>query len=319
MSAHDISPRNFLRAATATFAVLILFCLPSPAHAATYVRVNSAIPPNADPHSCAPIQVSDIQPYIYGGKLHSFEFTISNPSYVALGGTVGDEVIGFQYMTRWLDSGGLRIHIDVQSKSLANDLPIQIILLSAAGSVTCTAAVSSVVPAVPQPVPQTSYPPTTIPSEKPVGTPSTEPMPSEQGEGQAQAAATSAPMFVGALHSLGNLCQVGGASRLWIVLVVLYALFVITLILQKPDTFGDRTLEWNIALILILFLGLVAFWYLSLSCRTGPWAPAATTGIAIIGLVALLIFGRPTARPIFLLEEKKVEKKVTEEKVEKAQ
>ena len=110
-------------------------------------------------------------------------------------------------------------------------------------------------------------------------------------------------MLVGALHSLGNLCQIGGASRLWIVLIVLYGLFVLTLLLQNPDTFGEKSLEWNIALILLLYVGLVAFWYLSVNCRTGAWAPAIATAIAIFGLICLLILGKIEERPVLLLED----------------
>src|SRR6185503_20384579 len=128
MSAHDISRSNFLYAAAATCAFL-LFCLPLHAHAETSVRVSGAIPPNADPRNCSALQVSEVHPYIYDGALHSFEFTISNPSYVALGGSVGDESVDFQYITRWLDGNTLRIHVDVASVSLANDLPLQVVLL----------------------------------------------------------------------------------------------------------------------------------------------------------------------------------------------
>jgi len=314
MPAHDVMKGKSLYFIVISFALSIFFFSPIRAHAATDTLVEQVIPPSANNSACAQLQVSELHPYIYEGALHSFEFTISNPTYVALGGTVGDSPVDFQYMSRWQDAQGmLRIHVDIPSTSLERDLPIHIVLLSGTGQVTCAASVSSIVPAVYQPHYPTNTGGGTPISNPPVttgGSPST-PTGQTGNEGQGTVGtsgeATSAPMFVGALHSLGNLCQVGGASRLWIVLVVLYALFVLTLILQRPDSFGERTLEWNIALILVLFLGLVAFWYLSLSCRTGPWAPAASTGIAVIGLVGLMILGRPMTRPVLLLEKKEGE------------
>ena len=296
------------------FALSIAFS-PTSTQAATNVSLRELLPPAGNNAACAPIQVSDVHPNIYGGKMDSFDFLISAPSYVALGGSVGETPVDFHYMTRWQDlNGNLRIHVDLPSTSLSRDLPIQVVLISAAGQVICSATVSTVIPKliyIPHYPTTPKVPTSSHPAPVSQGNPSgTHPVPppatsgSEQGSETSAGLTTSSVMFVGALHSLGSLCQVGGSSRLWIVLVVLYALFVLTLLLQKADSFGERTMEWNIALVLVLFVGLLAFWYLSLTCRTGIWAPVLSTLIALFGLICLLILGGPSERPLLLLEDR---------------
>src|SRR6185369_12895196 len=102
---------------------------------------SQAIPPAASSSACALIQVSDVHPFIYDGELHSFDFMINEPSYVALGGSVGDQPIDFQYFTRWQGpvNNVVRMHVDVTPVALTQDTPIRIVLISAAGQVTCTA------------------------------------------------------------------------------------------------------------------------------------------------------------------------------------
>jgi hypothetical protein len=103
-------------------------------------------------------------------------------------------------------------------------------------------------------------------------------------------------MFVGALHSLGDACTAGSATGLWATLLVLYALFIIVLLLQAPEFFGNRTYEWNAALILLVFLALIAFWYLSSACRAGPWVAITASLIAFAGLIAGLFESGPPSR-----------------------
>jgi hypothetical protein len=320
MSAHR-NIRGTILLSAGIFCALVIGFAPVSTQAATGLNVRQVLPPAATNNAaCAPILVSEVQPHIYGGALHSFDFSITAPSYVALGGSVGNMPVDFQYMSRWREANGnIRIHVDVPTTPLTSDLPINIVLISAAGQVTCTATVSTVIPKmifVPQYPTTPTYPSSPTPShpsrpaqqtETPKEshvTPPTKPVQTGKGSTTPTESATSAPMFVGVLHSMGNICQVGGASKLWTVLLVLYALFVLTLLLQKPDTFGLKSLEWNIALILLLFLGLVAFWYLSLACRTGTWALLLSTAIAVFGLLALLILGQPETRPVLLLKDK---------------
>src|SRR4051812_36514428 len=114
----------------ATLGASVLFAfaialLPAQTHAdsATDVAIRQAIPPAATSSACALLQVSDVHPFIYKGELHSFDFLINEPSYVALGGTVGEEPIGFQYITRWQGpaAGVVRIHVDVTPTLLTRD------------------------------------------------------------------------------------------------------------------------------------------------------------------------------------------------------
>lgn len=287
---------------------------------ATTVMPTQVLPPSTG-QSCAPVTFSDIQTYIYSGHLDSFDVTLSDSSYVAVSTSVNQDPVPLNYVTRWANpDGSVRMHVDIQSTPLSRDIPIQITFLSAHNNllgtpVTCifnipatvlsssrnsttggttngTPAVgggtSSVGQTTGQPLGQgTSAGVTTgtgaSGSNGQTGHPIKTPTPTNVSSSTAGSTSTN-PAIVSATSSLGNLCVDGGSSKLWIILLILYALFVITLCAQRFDT-ASRIREWNIALILAVFLGLLIFWYVSAVCRTGPWAPAITTLIAVAGLL----------------------------------
>src|SRR3989344_3726601 len=126
--------RTGLTLAVAFVGILLAYALPLATHADQMVAVQTRqlLPPNG----------TSITPYVYGGALNSFDVTIDNPSYVALIGTVGNEPIGFQYMTRDITANGqLRIHVDVPLQ-LSNSGVITISLLSSQGGITCASTIS---------------------------------------------------------------------------------------------------------------------------------------------------------------------------------
>jgi phosphatidylserine synthase len=116
---------------------------------------------------------------------------------------------------------------------------------------------------------------------------------------------TQNPGIVTAASSMNNLCIVGSAAKLWVLLLILYAIFAVTLMAQRLDETSPRTREWNIALILAVFIGLLLFWYVSAQCRTGPWAPAIATLIAVVGLVATMLKPQIHQQILLLKEPRK--------------
>lgn len=291
-----------MRGYLAGFAATALFSLaPLAAHADVAIHVDQVVPPQGE--SCAVLGATEIMPYIYDGALHSFDVTVSDPSYVVLSAEVGGASVPFSQVSRWFDQAqGVRMHVDIESRYLLNDTPITVTLMSAHSGpqgATCIATITSVVPAVsgaaipagpaapsePQPTvhaPQTQagYPWSHITygsKPKPAA-----PVPVKP----ATSSATSAPALVTAIHSLGDLCTAqSGPAKLWIVLLVLYAIFVWFLVSQKRGAGESR--DWSVALVVAAFLGLLFFWYISAACRTGSWAPILATIIACAGLIAL--------------------------------
>lgn len=309
------------------YALALLFVLaPAASQAATSVATNQILPPGQQ--ACPVVGATDITPYIYDGALNSFDITVSDSSYVAVGAQVGNTALSFNYTTRYeAPNGAVRIHVDVPTTPLVSDTPITISLVSAHPSnspVTCVATVSTVLPAVPQQgsgtppgspvssggsgttaqVPSTykpqapQYPWSHIAYTKPTPTkqPTTSPV---------KPIATATPALVTATHSLGNACVGAGApARLWTILLVLYAAFVWLLTMMRGKA-GEST-DWNVALVVTGFLALLFFWYVSAVCRTGSWAPILATIIACVGLIALTQSTPATEEtPLLLVDPKK--------------
>lgn len=290
----------------ALFILAAFFAAPSTSHAATAIATNQVLPPNQQ--TCPVVGATDITPYVYDGALNSFDITVSDPSYVAISGTVGDTPVSFEYMTRWFDAnGGVRMHVDLPSIALTRDMPVTITLVSAhpkGSPITCIATVTTVVPAVngyiPQPTPsvpasgntgsntvpthqQPAYPWNHISytqPTKPVSAPAT------HGPTATTATTTHIPALVTATHSLGDVCtSKGGPAKLWTALLVLYAIFVWVIAVMRGKDLESS--DWNVGLVVAAFLGLLFFWYISAVCRTGSWAPILATIIACTGLIAL--------------------------------
>lgn len=291
------------RAGLALAFAFFLFSAPGITSAATAVDVHQILPPQGE--SCPVLGATDVTPYVYDGKLNSFDVSINDQSYVAIAATVGETPISFQYITRWYDQGaGVRLHVDLAPYRLAQDTPITVTLISAhaGGSpVTCVATLSTVLPAVaPTPAHPASGPTgnTGYPwSDIGYGSGSAP-------QGQGSTTASSAPVLVTATHSLGGTCGANnGPARLWVILLVLYAIFVWVLASQKEEVWkGGR--DWSVGLTVVGFIALLFFWYISASCRTGAWAPVLATLIACAGLIALTRSGT-TGGSILLLKDGK--------------
>ena len=317
----SLGKKRSLRTRFAVAAYIVgIICSPLSATATT-VMPAQVLPPSTG-QACEPITFSDIQAHVYSGSLDSFDITLSDPSYVAVSTAVNEQPVPYNYVTRWPNSdGSVRMHVDIQSTSLTRDIPIQITFLSAHNSllgipVTCVFTI----PAKVVSGGTTSLGGTSVGQGTGTGasgstatTPSTSgnngqvwhPIKTPPATNASSSGSTSTnPAIVSATSSLGNLCVDGGSSKLWVVLLILYALFVITLCAQQFDT-ASRIREWNIALILAVFLGLLVFWYVSAVCRTGPWAPAITTLIAVAGLLYSMLKSPQSSEMLLLKDGKK--------------
>ncbi|MEN9413493.1 MAG: hypothetical protein RLZZ342_580 [Candidatus Parcubacteria bacterium] len=310
--------------------------IPVQAHAATQVAVDQVLPPQGE--SCPVVGASDVRPYIYEGALHSFDITISDSSFVAVAAQVGDQVVPFNQVTRYVDAqGALHLHVDVATNPLVSDTLVSVTLMSAYSGqsrATCTATVTSVVPAQVAPV---AVPPVTLPegnegayipgagdAEYPAQTTNESPVAVEpmypwghvsytettQKPAPKPVTVTPAPVkpiptLVTATHSLANVCTSGaGPAKVWGLLLVLYAAFVALLASMRKKA-GESELDWSIPLTVLSFLGLLFFWYLSAVCRTGAWAPILATIIACAGLI-VMTFEEEQDSVLLLEDAKKV-------------
>jgi hypothetical protein len=303
--------KRFVKKWAAMVLLLIgLFTSPISAFAST-VLPSQVLPP-ATGKACAPVTFSDIQTHVYNTNLDSFDITISDKSYVAVSTSVNNTPVGFNYISRWNSpNGSVKMHVDLQSIRLDKDIPVQITFLSthsdAGGSlVTCVFNVPAKIVAVTtggvHPIPGQT-PPIHVPRPNPKPT-------TGGGTGATSSGTTSAatstynPGIVAAMNSLGNLCADGGATRLWVVLLVLFALFCFTLCAQKFEV-GSSVRDWSIGLILAVFVGLLIFWYVSAACRTGAWAPALATLITIVGLLYTMLKSDDPQEILLLKDSKK--------------
>jgi len=277
-------------------------------------QTQQLLPPGAN--TCAPIQVSNFTPYVYNNNLSSFEFTVADPAYVAVVGSVGNVSVPLRQMTRRMDvSGGVRIHVDINDTPVAGPVPVVITLLSARTGAPVCAAVVSVNLGSGQVV-STPVPP--APAHNSAGSgASSRPTPPKPitnnpapGAGQGSmivgSSSTATPVVGVMLNPLMNLCvSAASAYRLWLILLVLYALVVGGLLwLEFPMSWNwAKTPERIASIILILLVLLLAFWYLSSACRAALWMPLLAFLIAILGLLAAF-WNHPKVTQLLLLEEK---------------
>lgn len=263
--------------------------------------------------TCPQITASNLTPYIYNGALDSFEFTISDPSYVALAGSVGGEGIPFNLMTRMGAPGGLKIHVDIATTPITGTLPLNVTLLSArgAGAPVCLTTVAMTVVTGPiqsgpaAPPTSGSYTPTQTQTGGGTGaargSASTGNTTSGAGAASTVSAeksmgssgnelASKAALAVGSLMSLTErACATPrSAERTWLILLLAYLVIVgAALWAEFPAGVSPmRTPERVAAIILVLLLLLLAFWYFSLQCRTALWMPLVAVLIAVLGLLA---------------------------------
>src|SRR3989338_1371121 len=324
-----------------TSALFLSVTLPLQASADTIsTQTQQVLPPGSN--TCAPVSATNFTPYIYDGALHSFEFSLPDPSYVALLGTAGNTSIPFNLMTRKVDASGvLRIHVDTPSILVVGTLPIQVTLMSArSGQPVCVALVAMSTgsgPVAPGNNPPSYVPPTTgTPSTPPYvpptvppttgGTPApgtgstgggsvstgktgtgkqSVPPPVSTTSTTSTSTATTVPVVGVTQNPLKNICASDtSAYRLWLILLVLYALVVGALLWAEfPMSLPwSRTPERIAAIILILLLLLLGFWYFSISCRAALWMPLVAFLVAVLGLLAAF-WNHPRVTKMLLVQE----------------
>ncbi len=306
----------FVLALAATALAFFLTAFPTNASALEVAAQTAQVLPVGG-NSCAPVSVSGFTPYIYDGALHSFEFTVSDPSYVALLGSVGNTSIPFNLMTRRVDASGmLRVHADIGTTPIVGTLPLTVTLLSArTGSPVCMTVVSMSVGSGPvaiqsQPASTTTVTPSVAPITtvaKPAVKPTAAPSTTTATQAPTVTSAVPGPVVKTVSNPLRNICSTdAGAYRLWLILLVLYTLIVgAALWAEFPMAAAwARTPERIATVILGLLLLLLAFWYFSISCRAALWMPLAAFLIAVLGLLAAF-WNHPRVTQLLLIQETK--------------
>jgi len=267
-------------------------------------------------NTCTPLSVYNFTPYVYDGALHSFAFTVSNNSYVALAGSVGETSVPFYLMTRQSDAvGALRVHVDVPTTPVSEGLPLSVTLISAQGSgqPVCMSTVSMIVSGTTGPAESSVSVRTTVPTSIPSATAETLPVSNsavDTAEGDIGATETTAEIIeeVGSavvsgdegvvggptLLSIGSLqnkvvelCATGNMTRLWIVLLAIYAIIVVIAVLAQFPTSWSYSVGQRTATLLTPLILLLGFWYFAESCRFALWAPIAAILVALAGLAGI--------------------------------
>jgi len=295
-------------------AILLAYAIPAASHADQMVAVQTRqlLPPNGT--SCTTLTVTSITPYVYGGALNSFDVTIDNASYVALIGTVGNEAIGFQYMTRDIMADGkLRIHVDVPIH-LSNSGVITISLLSSQGGITCASTISFGIAGIQS----GAAVGTTRGSNGHVGgTGTTKPVNTGVGKTPTVTKATSsatttvtgtAPVVNASLqNALNKACMATGALQLWFILIA--AFIVICALTALNEAYLTVRSEYlPAALILAPLLVLLGFWFLASACRGSIWVPILILIAAAAGLLATFRNHKAIAKIIELPPAKTLKK-----------
>lgn len=289
-------------------AVLIIFCitaLPASAIAETAsIQTRQVLPPGGT--TCVQPTVTSFTPYIYDGELNSFDFTISDATYVTISGQVGDVAVPFKYMTRRVDSAGvLHMHVDVPSIRVSGVLAVSVTLLSATGQKVCASVVGMNLTGPAAPItgsgtvgaPKPSTPTQGSSGVQPgkAAKPS-KPAPSKPSTGgkATTVSPTSSTSTIGSASStirgnvqstLDKICTTeGGAVRLWTVLLAVYLLIIAATILAQPPVMPNAQSASLLALAIVVpLLVLLGVWFFSPSCRVGNWVPIISVIIALIG------------------------------------
>ncbi len=315
MEHERVSYYKSLLSACAGLALFAFFMLPTSAFA-LQVQSQTAqlLPPGGS--SCAPITITSVTPYVYSDGLNSFEFTVSDPSYVAVLASVGKVTEPLNFITRYADpSGGVRVHVDINSTPVGQTVPTVVTLLSARpGAPVCAAVVaidfsagaSNVVPAVSQSA-APAYPTATTDRQRPAAASPTGHIGATPTTGASQAsAAIGVAAGIATPLTIKPLCSSDAvAYRTWLMLLVLYAVLVGGLLwLEFPLSWTwARTPERLATIILAALVLLLGFWYFSISCRAALWMPLLAFLISILGLLAAF-WNHPKVTQLLLLEEK---------------
>lgn len=232
--------------------------------------------------SCVALQATNFNAFVYDGAMHSFEFTVPDASYVAVGGTVGEGVVPFWLTSRRVDqTGALRIHVDLPTTPIVSTLPATITLLSSKqGQPTCMSTISmTITPRTGVEGGTTSSP---INTPSPIATPGTTPgttptpaketpvveTPEKEGEGVVSAPIPAAISSTQAF--IAKMCTYNNGSQVWALLLALYALIVAAALLTPiRSLWGIEEWVLRLALVAIPLGFLIAFWFVAESCRAG--------------------------------------------------
>ncbi len=282
--------RVLLAALAIVFGFAASIFSPSVAAAEEY-RIEVVTAPVFASSICPALPVASFTPYIYEGKLHSFDFTLGGPlSYVPILGSAGNTSFGFTQFSRVSSVPG-KFHADISPLAITSSFPISISLLSP-GPNTCLSIISiyllgssgsTPVSAPPSPARGVSYEtPTTVVSHE-----TTEEITTGKPDGYAPVVAGGlfGSMFGGIGH-MSDYCKMGGAARVWIFLIALYAIFLALLVLYREKL--PQVLRSDEALSVMIvgpFLLLFAVWYIAPLCRAATWVPFFATALAIGALL----------------------------------
>lgn len=322
MKHKGVSTYQSLLSACAGLALFAFFLIPSSASALeVQSKTAQLLPPNGS--NCAPVQVANFTPYVYSEGMDSFEFTVADPSYVAVSASVGNDSIPFHYITRWPDaSGGVRIHVDTYSTPLDGSVPVIVTLMSArTGSPVCALVVAvnlgANTPTITTTASTTSTPtasaptsrvaPTTHATVPTVTRTTSHTSPSSAAPANTSSSNTASATTASAVQNpIAGLCAAAASAyRLWLILLIAYALLVGGLLwLEFPLSWTWAKTPERVAMVILgALVLLLAFWYLSASCRAALWMPLLAFLIAVLGLLAAF-WNHPKVSELLLLEQK---------------
>lgn len=298
-------------------AVATAFSLtPTSASAASVNVITKPVIPQAG--VCVQPVASAFKAYVYEGNVHSFDIEISDPTYVAVAGSIGEQGIPFIQMNRRITStGALRIHADVSSTP-ANQL-IYVTLLSAKqGGPICVTQIAihtdiaqQVLETIaysggstagsytaPKKVSSAAYTADTSNKEK-------------GGEGADVGAASATASAISAIKDTvkQNACGAkSGTSRLWFIFLVLYVLALGAIALSRPPATHPYPVAWLISAILIPLFLLLAFWYVLSVCGVSKWVPILALIVGLAGIAIALRGSEKDTGLAFLAEKDAPEK-----------
>jgi hypothetical protein len=266
---------------------IVTLALPGLSAAADATVTTGVIIP-ANNQSCPSPVISGITPYVYGNQLNSFDLTVSDASYVAIVGSVGQTGIPLRQMLRRINpDGSLKIHVDINSTSIPGSVPVSLTLLSSKpGAPTCLTVVSFPVQGSATGTPsQITYP--SGPAHPSQPSQPSHPSTSTSGTSSSSTHATSAlPVVGGGLQgALSRVCDAAGAYQLWFILLALFMVGVGLVAFAEPPLTRKST-ELPAALIVVPLVLLLLFWYAVPACRVAVWIPIVLLIAAALALLA---------------------------------
>jgi hypothetical protein len=278
--------RVLLAGVAVSFGFVAAALSPSLASAEEY-RIGVVTAPVFSSSVCPVLPVASFTPYIYEGKLHSFDIVLGGSMpYVPVLGSAGSESFGFSQFSRVAAVPG-KFHVDIAAVPLDRAFPLTVSLLSP-GAHTCLSVISiQISGSITSPISPLYTPtkPVRVSYETPSAPVSyeTDQKVSSEEKDPLPVVGSAFPVRMG---QVSDYCKMGGAARVWLLLIALYAVFLTLIVLYReklPQVL--RTDEALSALIVGPFLLLFAVWYLAPFCRAATWVPFFATALAIGALL----------------------------------